>query len=95
MPRSLLQAAPTEITISDDILVADTIRLGVNFTDDTYFSGAVLTKMRIVENFEGALFRRCHFGSFISEDGVATWFGKKGNNWYLMMCAQMALELLL
>ena len=74
-------AAPTEITISDDVLVANTKRIGINLTGDNYFSGSVLTKMRITENFEGALLRQCHFGPISSEEGVASYFGDKYGDW--------------
>ena len=73
-------AAPTEIKVSDTVLVADTIRLGINTSGDNYFSGSVLTKMRIVENFEGLLLRQCHFGPISSSEGVSTYF-KAGGDW--------------
>ena len=72
--------APTEIKISDKVIVPNTVRLGINMTGDNYFSGAVLTKMRIVENFEGALLRQCHFGPISSADGVSTYF-RDGGAW--------------
>ena len=78
---STIHAAPTEIELTDDILVPDTIRFGLNLGADSYHSGAVLTKMRVVENFEGAQLRQCHFGPISAEDGVSTWYTGKHGDW--------------
>ena len=42
--------------------------------DDNYYSGAVLVKDRVRENFEGTSYRQCHFGPLQDERGATTWF---------------------
>ena len=64
----------TTVRITDRALVKDTMRLGINLGGDNYYSGAVLVKKRARENFEGTLYRVCHFGPGSDEHGVATWF---------------------
>jgi len=63
----------TVVEITEKILVPDCIRFGINLGGDTYYSGAVLTKKRSCENFEGTSYRQCHFGPFQDEGGAATW----------------------
>ena len=55
--------------------------MGINLGEDSPYSGATLTKIRAVENFEGALLRQCHFGPISSADGMSTWFGCVGRDW--------------
>lgn len=68
------QDAPTTIRITDNVLVEDTTPFGINLGGDAYYSGAALVKLRARENFEGTMYRQCHFGPGSGEDGVATWF---------------------
>ena len=74
----LAQGKSTVIKITDEVVVADTVRLGMNLGEDTDFS-ATLTKVRSVENFEGTLLRQIHFGPFTDTDGMGTWFGAVGS----------------
>ena len=64
----------TTIRITDRVLVNDTMRFGINLGGDNYYSGAVLLKKRARENFEGTLYRQCHFGPGSDRHGVSTWF---------------------
>ncbi len=64
----------TTIRLTDRVLVANTMRLGVNLGGDAYYSGAALVKLRVRENFEGTMYRRCDFGPGADAQGVATWF---------------------
>ncbi|NQT50656.1 hypothetical protein HQ576_01320, partial [bacterium] len=70
-------AEVTTVTLTDKVLVKDTVRLGINLGGDAYYSGAALVKRRSVQNFEGTTYRQCHFGPVNGEDGMGTWFG----NW--------------
>ncbi len=67
-------ARPTTIRLTGHVLVAETTRLGVNLGGDTYYSGAALVKKRARENFEGTMYRQCHFGPGGDRQGLATWF---------------------
>ncbi len=64
----------TTIRITDRVLVEDVQRLGINLGGDAYYSGAALVKKRTQQNFEGTMYRQCHFGPGYDERGVATWF---------------------
>ena len=55
------------IQTSEQVLVADCTRLGINVGGDTYYSGAALVKKRVCENFEGTSYRQCHFGPLLSD----------------------------
>ena len=48
--------AQTTVRLGSDVLVADVPRLGVHASDDNYYDGPA-RKLRVEENFEGALFR--------------------------------------
>lgn len=65
----------TTVRITDQVLVADCDRLGINLGGDAYYSGAALVKNRIQANFEGTSYRQCHFGPVWTENGCSTWFG--------------------
>ena len=39
----------TTITLTDKVLVRDTVRLGINLGGDAYYSGAALVKKRATE----------------------------------------------
>jgi len=69
-------ASQTVVELTDEVLVADTVRFGINLGGDTYYSGAVLTKNRAQENFEGTSYRQCHFGPTQDEHGATSWFGQ-------------------
>lgn len=68
-------SSSTTITITDQVLVKDCIRLGINLGGDAYYSGAALVKKRASVNFEGTSYRQCHFGPVQDEHGTTTWFG--------------------
>ena len=72
-------AAPTVIQMTDEVLVPNTVRLGINLGENSPSSGATLMKLRAVENFEGTLLRQCHYGPLSETDGMSTWFGVKGD----------------
>ncbi len=64
----------TVVELTDTVLVENTVRFGINLGGDTYYSGAVLTKNRAQENFEGTTYRQCHFGPTQDEYGATSWF---------------------
>lgn len=64
----------TIVELTDTVLVKNTVRLGINLGGDTYYSGAVLTKKRAQQNFEGTTYRQCHFGPSQDEYGATSWF---------------------
>ena len=70
------QAGPTQVELTDEVLVKDAVRFGINLGGDTYYSGAVLTKNRAQENFEGTTYRQCHFGPIQDEYGAMSWFSQ-------------------
>ena len=65
----------TTIRLTDEVLVEDCSRFGINLGGDNYYSGAVLRKRRVEESFEGTSYRQCHFGPVWKENGCSTWFG--------------------
>jgi len=69
-------ADATVVELTDKVLVKDTIRFGINLGGDSYYSGAVLTKKRAHENFEGTSYRQCHFGPSQDEYGATSWFNQ-------------------
>jgi len=75
---------PVAIRLTDRVLVPDTVRLGINLGGDAYYSGAVLTKLRAHETFEGTTYRQCHFGPVNDERGATTWF-TLNESWKQMM----------
>ncbi|MBI5723744.1 MAG: sigma-70 family RNA polymerase sigma factor [Planctomycetes bacterium] len=64
----------TVVEITDKVLVKDTRRLGVNIGDDNVWNGAVLVKKRVQDNFEGTLYRQCHWGPTCDAKGVTSWY---------------------
>ncbi len=77
-------AEPTVIRITDKTLVEETVPFGINLGGDAYYSGAVLTKLRTHETFEGTTYRQCHFGPVNDAHGAATWF-RLNDDWKQMM----------
>jgi len=65
----------TTIRLTDNVLVEDCSRFGINLGGDAYYSGAVLVKKRVRCNFEGTSYRQCHFGPVWKKNGASTWFG--------------------
>ncbi|MFQ6096899.1 MAG: hypothetical protein ACE5O2_04170 [Armatimonadota bacterium] len=76
-----IQAVPADVTveIGDRVLVPDTMRFGLNLGGDAYYSGAALVKKRVTANFEGTMYRQCHFGPVQDERGCTTWFRDWGS----------------
>jgi len=64
----------TTVRITDKVLVQDCTPFGINLGGDAYYSGGVLVKSRVRENFEGTSYRQCHFGPLQDEHGATTWF---------------------
>ncbi|MCD6352357.1 MAG: hypothetical protein J7M26_09585 [Armatimonadetes bacterium] len=71
--------AQVTVYLSDHVLVADISRFGINLGGDNYWSGAALVKDRARENFEGTMYRQCHFGPLQDETGATTWFRDWGS----------------
>jgi len=67
------------VQVTDDVVVRDAIPLGINLGGDAYYSGAALVKKRVSQNFEGTMYRQCHFGPLQDESGATTWFGDWGS----------------
>jgi hypothetical protein len=75
LPTTVLaDESVTTIRLTDEVLVKDTMRLGINLGGDAYYSGAALVKKRARANFEGTMYRTCHFGPGSDAEGVSTWF---------------------
>jgi len=74
-------AQVTTVELTDTVLVADTMRFGVNLGDDNYWDN-ILTKKRGKGNqeggwqlnFEGTTYRQCHFGPTQDEYGALSYF---------------------
>jgi hypothetical protein len=64
---------PVTITVTDKALVPDTIRLGINLTEDNNYDNAMV-KVRLAENFEGVRYRMCTWGPLQDEHGAYVWF---------------------
>lgn len=69
------KADRTVVRLTGKVLVRDVSRFGINLGGDAYYSGAALTKLRSVANFEGTSYRQCHFGPVQDARGATTWFG--------------------
>ncbi len=61
----------TTIRIANEVLVPDTIPLGINLNGDSYYGPGVLLKVRDTENFEGTSYRQIHEGTLF-KDGFAS-----------------------
>ena len=81
LAASAAEPEVTTVTITDKVVVKDTMRLGINLGGDAYYSGAALTKLRSVATFEGTTYRQCHFGPVQDEGGATTWFTGKYGSW--------------
>ncbi|HDN27020.1 MAG TPA: hypothetical protein ENG03_08000 [Thioploca sp.] len=68
-------AQTTTIEITDEVLVPDTLPLGINLGGDSYYGPGVLLKVRDAENFEGTSYRQTHEGTLF-EDGFASCLAK-------------------
>ncbi|MFG0248950.1 MAG: hypothetical protein ACF8OB_08695, partial [Phycisphaeraceae bacterium JB051] len=72
---SLTHAQVTQITLTDDVILKDVQRLGLNLGGDNYWSGAVYTKLRSQYNFEGCMYRQLSFGPKPQDgNGYMTWY---------------------
>jgi len=65
---------PAVVRLTNQVLVEDCSRFGINLGGDSYYSGSVLRKKRVVENFEGSTYRQAHSGPVWDERGATTWF---------------------
>ena len=52
----------TTIQIQTNVVVRDTIHLGLNLTGNNYYDSPTL-RVRDTKNFEGATYRQCHEGT--------------------------------
>jgi hypothetical protein len=68
-------AKTTTIEITNEVIVPDTIPLGINLGGDTFYGSSVLLKVRDAENFEGTSYRQAHEG-VLFEDGFASCWGR-------------------
>jgi hypothetical protein len=78
-----IAAEPTPIRITDQVVVKDAIRLGINTGGDNYWDGSVV-KVRAAENFEGVLYRMISWGPELDENGLAVWFSPPKEAWDAM-----------
>jgi len=73
----------TTVTLTDKVLVEDTIRLGINTCGDNYWDSAIV-KTRVAENFEGVRYRMITWGPEQDANGLATWFSPPQEAWDAM-----------
>ncbi|MFO8008613.1 MAG: hypothetical protein R6V05_12855 [Candidatus Brocadiia bacterium] len=73
----------TTVRLTDQVIVEDTIRLGINTCGDNYWDSA-LTKMRVAENFEGVLYRMISWGPAQDEGGIFLWSKPAQEAWEAM-----------
>ena len=66
-------AETVTVSVTDRVLVRDTVRLGINLCSDNYWDCAML-KMRAAENFEGLRYRMMTWGPQMDENGIYVWF---------------------
>ncbi|MBI5722756.1 MAG: sigma-70 family RNA polymerase sigma factor [Planctomycetes bacterium] len=89
-PAAPSNSKVTVVEITDTVLVSDTCRFGVNLEDDSVFNGAVHVKKRVEENFEGTLYRQCHWG-VSDENGLMGWFPLNLKEWEDMFLEEKAI----
>ncbi len=63
----------TTIEITNEVLVRNTIPLGINTTGDSYYGPGVMLKVRDAENFEGTSYRQTHEGILFEEGFASCW----------------------
>jgi subtilisin family serine protease len=63
----------TTVKITDEVLVADTIPLGINLGADSYYGPSVFLKVRDTENFEGTSYRQLHQGTLFKDGFASCW----------------------
>ena len=68
-------AETATITITDEVIVNDTHRLGINLEDDAWYGAAQLTKLRDYRNFEGINYRTVFWGPKQTAEGLFSWTG--------------------
>lgn len=73
----------TTVRITDNVLVEDTLRLGINTGGDNYWDSSI-TKIRAAENFEGVMYRMISWGPEQRADGIAVWFSPPREAWDAM-----------
>ncbi|MFC1717435.1 hypothetical protein ACFL6S_27490 [Candidatus Poribacteria bacterium] len=73
----------TTIEITSDVLVENTIRLGINTCGDNYWDSSV-AKIRVAENFEGVRYRMVSWGPEQDENGIVVWFSPPEEAWEAM-----------
>ncbi len=73
LAASALAGEATTVRVTDQVLVEDTLRLGINTCGDNYWDSSIV-KTRVAENFEGVRYRMITWGPVQDEQGLATWF---------------------
>lgn len=69
----------TTVTLTDEILVPDAHRLGINLEADAWWDAAQLTKLRDYRNFDGVNYRSVFWGPSQTEEGIFSWTGLPKN----------------
>ena len=68
-------AQTLRLTVTDEVMVPDVRRFGINLGNDAWFEGSILTKERILHGgFEGVLYRQLTFGPGGSATTAYDWF---------------------
>ena len=66
---------PIKVTVTDEVLVPEVRRFGINLGNDAWFEGSILTKERIPHGgFEGVLYRQLTFGPGGDANTALDWF---------------------
>jgi len=73
----------TTVEVTDNVLVEDTMRLGINTCGDNYWDSGIV-KVRAAENFEGIMYRMISWGPVQDENGVMLWFTPAEEAWEAM-----------
>jgi len=76
-------AAETTVEITDEVIVPDVLKLGINASSDSFYDGAIL-KTRVADNFEGVRYRMISWGPELDEGGVAVFFSPPKEAWGAM-----------
>ncbi|NLF39934.1 hypothetical protein GX586_10835, partial [bacterium] len=69
----------TQIAITDDIVVSNVSRLGINIGGNNYYDSPSM-KVTDTKNFEGISYRQCHEGTLFT-NGFGTW--RTASNTYI------------
>ncbi len=73
----------TTVRMTDEVVVPDTMRLGINTCGDNYWDSSIV-KVRVAENFEGVMYRFVSWGPQQDENGIFVWFAPAEEAWEAM-----------